>query len=393
MVLFGRSARTSRLESGAVWREYDTERKNLNAPWLSKPTAKSDKFDVTPEPRGRKAARGRPPLCHSEACGEAAALRPAARARRRDEELGGDARPEPRSRRKAACRPRRGSPGRIQRIRGHDPARRIWRRHRDDLGSRDAGRPKAIRTRATPKATSSSISTARSCTAAGIWCACARRESDRHDNWLLIKGKDEEARGPRDKDILEEEPRSVVTGRSIEEIAAGRAKKRVWHSNRAQRPARSDDAKTSRNPQPSKESCARRGARAKAEAAERKPALNRGRANGEPSRRCANAAGPAKRAALPDFVPLEPRRRSTSSAPSGPDWLHEIKFDGYRMEARLDHGKVQLADAQAAGLDAPLQAGRRRRSPRCRPRPRCSTAKSSSRTNAASAVSRCCRPI
>ena len=29
-------------------------------------------------------------------------------------------------------------------------------------------------------------------------------------------------------------------------------------------------------------------------------------------------------------------------APDGPDWLHEIKFDGYWMHARLDAGKVQI---------------------------------------------------
>jgi DNA ligase D-like protein (predicted ligase) len=29
-------------------------------------------------------------------------------------------------------------------------------------------------------------------------------------------------------------------------------------------------------------------------------------------------------------------------APDGPDWLHEIKFDGYRMHARLDAGGVQI---------------------------------------------------
>src|SRR5215831_20272169 len=29
-------------------------------------------------------------------------------------------------------------------------------------------------------------------------------------------------------------------------------------------------------------------------------------------------------------------------APDGPGWLHEIKFDGYRMHARLDHGAVRL---------------------------------------------------
>ena len=63
------------------------------------------------------------------------------------------------------------------------------------------------------------------------------RANDRHDNWLLIKGKDDEARGPRDEDILEEKSRSVTTGRTIEEIAAGRGgKKRVWHSNRADGP-------------------------------------------------------------------------------------------------------------------------------------------------------------
>jgi bifunctional non-homologous end joining protein LigD len=29
-------------------------------------------------------------------------------------------------------------------------------------------------------------------------------------------------------------------------------------------------------------------------------------------------------------------------APDGPDSLHEIKFDGYRMHARLNAGRVQI---------------------------------------------------
>src|SRR5438552_12794709 len=29
-------------------------------------------------------------------------------------------------------------------------------------------------------------------------------------------------------------------------------------------------------------------------------------------------------------------------APDGPDWLHEIKFDGYRMHARLVSGRAQI---------------------------------------------------
>src|SRR6202158_1117447 len=28
--------------------------------------------------------------------------------------------------------------------------------------------------------------------------------------------------------------------------------------------------------------------------------------------------------------------------PDGPDWLHELKLDGYRMHARLDAGRVNI---------------------------------------------------
>jgi len=43
-----------------------------------------------------------------------------------------------------------------------------------------------------------------------------RRGNDRHENWLLIKGKDEEARSGRTVDILESEPLSAATGRSMD---------------------------------------------------------------------------------------------------------------------------------------------------------------------------------
>jgi ATP-dependent DNA ligase len=35
--------------------------------------------------------------------------------------------------------------------------------------------------------------------------------------------------------------------------------------------------------------------------------------------------------------------------PEGAEWLHEIKFDGYRMHARLDRGSVRLLTR--TGLD------------------------------------------
>src|SRR5580658_4836175 len=36
-------------------------------------------------------------------------------------------------------------------------------------------------------------------------------------------------------------------------------------------------------------------------------------------------------------------------APSGPQWLHEIKLDGFRMAARIDRGRAQLLTR--TGLD------------------------------------------
>jgi len=41
--------------------------------------------------------------------------------------------------------------------------------------------------------------------------------------------------------------------------------------------------------------------------------------------------------------------RSSCRRPEGPDWLHESKFDGYRMHARLDRGAVRLLTR--TGLD------------------------------------------
>jgi ATP-dependent DNA ligase len=34
--------------------------------------------------------------------------------------------------------------------------------------------------------------------------------------------------------------------------------------------------------------------------------------------------------------------RSVEEVPASDDWLHEIKYDGYRMHARLTDGKAQV---------------------------------------------------
>jgi len=68
-----------------------------------------------------------------------------------------------------------------------------------------------------------------------------------------------------------------------------------------------------------------------------------------------------RRACTPATVPTVPKSpqpprwvkpqltRLVDEAPAGSDWLHEIKYDGYRMHARIDGDKIQLLTR--TGLD------------------------------------------
>jgi bifunctional non-homologous end joining protein LigD len=130
-----------------------------------------------------------------------------------------------------------------------------------------------------------------------------RRPGEKRDNWLLIKQDDEAARSARDEDILEAAPLSVRSGRSMEEIAEGE-------------PAHKSNKST-----------------------KRKAATNSAKTQAQKS-------GPD--APLPAFV--KPSLATlVDKPPNSERWIHEIKFDGYRIQARLDHGKVKLLTRK--GLD------------------------------------------
>ena len=49
----------------------------------------------------------------------------------------------------------------------------------------------------------------------------------------------------------------------------------------------------------------------------------------------------AARAALPEWIRPQ-LTQLVKEAPEGDQWLLEIKYDGFRMHARLDHGAVRL---------------------------------------------------
>jgi bifunctional non-homologous end joining protein LigD len=173
------------------------------------------------------------------------------------------------------------------------------------------------------------------------------REGDRHKNWLLIKGNDEEARSGKGSDILQKEPLSVASGRSMEEIAGGKGKKRVWQSNR-------NDKKASAKPGPQTRRAFRE--QLQAEAARAKPKgkakTARGRAKAAAAPGARKKSDPPSRGGKsgrpPDFV--RPSLATLhADAPRGKEWVHEIKFDGYRIEVRLDRGEVRMLTRK--GLD------------------------------------------
>jgi bifunctional non-homologous end joining protein LigD len=118
------------------------------------------------------------------------------------------------------------------------------------------------------------------------------RESERQEPWLLIKERDDHARPVSEYSVVDEEPDSVLAPPAVPAPAAGR-----------------------------------RAAKA--------PALRA---------RPAKAAAPPEGAA-PAKLPLTlaPQLATlVDRAPPGDEWLYEIKFDGYRLLARIEGGDVRL---------------------------------------------------
>ncbi len=165
----------------------------------------------------------------------------------------------------------------------------------------------------------------------GSW-VLVRMKGDRYGgkrtNWLLIKHRDEFAKEGEANDILDED-RSVASGRSMDQIAKGTGKApkpfmlakggktkadAIWHSNRGEAAEARAKGKTS---------IARSALPAKARAAVAK-----------------------KVDAMPDFVAPQ-LCASVEQPPNSDDWCHEIKFDGYRMQLRVEDGAAVLKTRKA----------------------------------------------
>jgi bifunctional non-homologous end joining protein LigD len=150
---------------------------------------------------------------------------------------------------------------------------------------------------------------------------------EKHENWLLIKAEDEAARDGEAQDILEEHPESVKTGRDLDAISI---EEPGWSSK---------TGKITKKTEP-------------AQKASQKTRQSTTSASVE------NAKAPlkgAKKSAMPDFI--EPALATLAGkAPQGTRYIHEIKFDGYRLQVHIDKGKVQLFTR--SGLDWTGRFGR-----------------------------------
>lgn len=148
----------------------------------------------------------------------------------------------------------------------------------------------------------------------------ASRPREKRENWLLIKGDDEFARTPDDRDILEERPESAKTGRLIEEVEA----------EEPGGPSRTGSSKLTKQNAKSGTSTASQS---------QAPGMMRG----------------ARRSGMPDFI--EPMLATLKAQPpSAARWIHEIKFDGYRLQAHISGRKAKLLTRN--GLDWSARFGR-----------------------------------
>ena len=156
-------------------------------------------------------------------------------------------------------------------------------------------------------------------------------------NWLLIKEHDEFERGPGDPCITEQAPNSAVTGRTLEEIAT--ASTHVWNSKETAGEGQAWYRQRARDAD----------AASGAVKVVASPSAKEIPSKPQPS---SSAMSPAvaklPKEAMPDF--LKPQLADEAQAPpSGAEWVHELKLDGYRVQAHKRGSQVTLFTR--SGLD------------------------------------------
>ena len=147
------------------------------------------------------------------------------------------------------------------------------------------------------------------------------REKSKRTNWLLIKAHDGFEREGNGDDFLKRNDTSVASGRSMEEIAVGKPPGPTPFMSKHKTPAapdavwNSDQADPVLHPSP-------------------------------PAKAGGTAHGRTAKGGMPRFI--EPELcRLVERPPAGAGWIHEIKFDGYRLQLRVEDGAAVLRTRKA----------------------------------------------
>lgn len=149
----------------------------------------------------------------------------------------------------------------------------------------------------------------------GVWNLVKTHIPGKQEQWFLIKHQDEFARPEADYDVVKALPDSVLSERTL--IPRKRGAKTAASAEALSSSAKSRSATPKADePKPVEKVPAPRKKSAKAQLVGAEPAE------------------------LPDLIKPE-LATLVESAPEG-DWRYEIKFDGYRVMARVAGGKVQL---------------------------------------------------
>ena len=158
------------------------------------------------------------------------------------------------------------------------------------------------------------------------------RGDDKHEPWLLIKERDDEAREESDYSVIEALPNSVLTGEGLPGVDTGAVAEKpgaTAKKSKAKSPARSS----------TKTAATRNGAtEALSAALDDKVKPERQSAT---TRKPPTAIEGAIKAALPATL-LPQLATLVDSVPADPaGWVYEIKFDGYRLLVRIEGKTVQ----------------------------------------------------
>lgn len=157
------------------------------------------------------------------------------------------------------------------------------------------------------------------------------REGEKRTNWLLIKHNDDCSVDEGGSSILEENVTSVASGRTMETIAAGKGKKPKPFMN-------TEGAVEADAVWDSSEGLA---AEERAAGVKTTAGLKKAKSRPKSTQRASSAR-------MPEFI-VPQLCETLQRPPVAKGWIHEIKFDGYRIQMRVEGGEVTLKTRK--GLD------------------------------------------